>query len=194
MIARALPGSDVLLIGPGLGTAPGVRRWSEACSPPEAVEALPVVLDADALNCLARFPGWHARVKAKAVLTPHPGEAARLANLSVAEVQASRLPTPAQRLAREWQQTLVSRARTRWWRRRGHNAGIAPSNAALATAGTGDVLAGTIAGLSPRASSPPWRQASASTCTALRPRSTRPTTARRGCWRASWARHRARCR
>ncbi len=147
VIARALPGNDVLLMGPGLSTASGVQSVVRGLLTSEAVEEVPLVLDADALNCLARFPGWQERVKAKAVLTPHPGELARLANLTVAEVQSSRLPT-AQRLAQEWHQTVVLKG--------AHTIVAAPdgttfvspfANAALATAGTGDVLAGTIAGL-----------------------------------------------
>jgi NAD(P)H-hydrate epimerase len=147
VIARALPGNDVMLMGPGLSTAPGVQSVVRGVLTSEAAESMPVVLDADALNCLAHFPGWHERVKARAVLTPHPGEAGRLANMSVADVQTSRLPT-AQRLAQEWQQTVVLKG--------AHTVVAAPdgstlvspfANAALATAGTGDVLAGTIAGL-----------------------------------------------
>jgi NAD(P)H-hydrate epimerase len=113
----------------------------------EVVEAMPVVLDADALNCLSRFPGWPGQLRANAVLTPHPGELARLAKLSVAEVQGNRMPM-AQRLARQWQQTVVLKG--------AHTVVAAPdgrtyispfANAALAAAGTGDVLAGAIAGL-----------------------------------------------
>jgi NAD(P)H-hydrate epimerase len=155
VIARGLEGIDALLIGPGLSTASGVQSVIRGLLTSEAVASVPVVLDADALNCLSRFSTWHERITAKAVLTPHPGELARLANMSVAEVQANRLPT-AQRLAREWRQTVVLKG--------AHTIVAAPdgatyvspyANAALATAGTGDVLAGAIAGLIAQGVEPP---------------------------------------
>jgi NAD(P)H-hydrate epimerase len=147
VIARALPGNDVLLMGPGLSTAAGVQSVIRGLLTSEVVDDVPVVLDADALNCLARFPDWHQRVKAKAVLTPHPGELGRLANMSIAEVQSARLPT-AQRLAQEWQQTVVLKGAHTVVAAADGTTLVSPfANAALATAGTGDVLAGTIAGL-----------------------------------------------
>jgi NAD(P)H-hydrate epimerase len=147
VIARSLPGNDVLLIGPGLSTAPGVQSAVRGLLTAEALAGTPVVLDADTLNCLARFPGWSKLVRAKAVLTPHPGELARLAGMSVEEVQTNRLPV-AQRLASEWQQTVVLKGAHTVVAASNGTTLVSPfANAALATAGTGDVLAGAIAGL-----------------------------------------------
>jgi len=110
------------------------------------------VLDADALNALARDPQLQALLRARAargaasVLTPHPLEAARLLGGSAAAVQADRLAA-ARSLAESFDAVVVlkgsgsivaARGRLPWINRSG--------NAALATAGTGDVLAGWLAG------------------------------------------------
>ncbi|HEY4684960.1 MAG TPA: NAD(P)H-hydrate dehydratase [Dehalococcoidia bacterium] len=145
VILGALAGHDALLVGPGLGLATGtqalVRRL--LASAPQT----PVVVDADALNALSRLAGWQDEVKASAVLTPHPGELARLTGGSVAEVQADRLGT-ARRSAQGWRQTVVLKGASTVVAQPDGRALISPyANAALATAGTGDVLAGAIAGL-----------------------------------------------
>ncbi len=147
VIARALEGYDVLLMGPGLSTAPGVMSAIRSVLTSDVVASKPVVLDADALNCLARFTGWPEHIKARTVMTPHPGELGRLAGISTAEVQDERLPT-ARRVAAEWQQTVVLKGAHTLVASPDGTTLISPfANAALATAGTGDVLAGTIAGL-----------------------------------------------
>jgi NAD(P)H-hydrate epimerase len=86
-------------------------------------------------------------VKCKAVLTPHPGEIARLLGNTAADVQTERLDT-ARRSAANWRQTVVLKGAHTIVGEPGGQAMISPfANAALATAGTGDVLAGSIAGL-----------------------------------------------
>src|SRR5581483_8272582 len=81
------------------------------------------------------------------VLTPHPGEMARLIGSSVAEVQARRLEVAVE-AARRWQQTVVLKGAGTIVAAPDGRAWLSPfSTAALASAGTGDVLAGTIAGL-----------------------------------------------
>jgi NAD(P)H-hydrate epimerase len=147
VIARALPAYDALLIGPGLTQAPETQAVVRGLLAAEAVESIPVVIDADALNALARFPGWHDEVKCRAVLTPHPGELSRLVSSSVAEVQQDRLAT-ARRCAAAWRQTLVLKGAHTVVASHDGEALVSPfANAALAAAGTGDVLAGTISGL-----------------------------------------------
>lgn len=146
VIARTLEGVDALLAGPGLSTAPGVQSTLRGLLTSEHVRSLPVVLDADALNTLSRFPRWHELLTAKGVLTPHPGEFARLTGLPVADVQASRLPL-AERFAHEWQQIVVLKGAHTIVAAPDGRTFISPfANAALATGGTGDVLAGAIAG------------------------------------------------
>jgi NAD(P)H-hydrate epimerase len=147
LIVRALPAYSALLIGPGLGLANGTQAVVRGVLTSPAVEGLPVVIDADALNALARLPGWHDELKTLAVLTPHPGELARLVGKSVAEVQQARVDI-ARECAGSWRQTVVLKGAHTIVARPDGQAIVSPyATAALATAGTGDVLAGAIAGL-----------------------------------------------
>jgi hydroxyethylthiazole kinase-like uncharacterized protein yjeF len=147
LVAGALPGYDVLLLGPGLGQSDGAQALVRGLLAAPAVENKPVVIDADALNTLARGGAWHETLKANAVLTPHPGELARLTHGSVAEVQSRRLDL-ARESAAAWGQTLVLKGSETVVASPAGRVLLSPfANAALATAGTGDVLAGAIAGL-----------------------------------------------
>lgn len=107
------------------------------------------VIDADGLNLLAQIDEWWSKVPAeRLVLTPHPGEMARLLKLSdAAEVNSDRLGA-ALRAAQEWQQIVVLKGAETVIAAPDGKASIGPAgNPALATAGTGDVLAGVIGGL-----------------------------------------------
>ncbi|MEO5334675.1 MAG: NAD(P)H-hydrate dehydratase [Magnetococcus sp. YQC-5] len=139
---------QVMAIGPGLGT----NHWNVSLVTDLVSQLdLPVVLDADALNALA---GKEERIQqlartrhAPMILTPHPGEMARLVQTSVQEVQADRL-TVARKNATSWGVWLVLK---------GANTIIAApdgriwinitGNAGLAAGGSGDLLTGIIAGL-----------------------------------------------
>ncbi len=146
IIVRALPVFDAMLIGPGLGLSFGTQSVVRGVLSSPAVQNLPIVIDADALNCLARFSGWQDLIRDQCILTPHPGELARLANSSVPEVQAERLPL-ARRLAVDWKQTLVLKGAHTLVASTDTSVLVSPfATAALATAGTGDVLAGCISG------------------------------------------------
>jgi ADP-dependent NAD(P)H-hydrate dehydratase / NAD(P)H-hydrate epimerase len=154
-LREALPGYDALLVGCGVGQRPNTQQFirnllyglDESGSPG-------VVVDADGLNALAATPDWHERFRLQAVLTPHPGEFGRLAGLSVAEVQADRIGH-ATRAAKDWQKIVVLKGAHTVIAMPDGRAMLSPfANAALATAGTGDVLAGLLgtllaAGLSP---------------------------------------------
>ena len=136
----------------------GFRRGSAAPAPVEAEAeekdaaetTLPItILDADGLNLLAKLDEWWTRVPAnRLILTPHPGEMARLLNLNDAgEVNADRLGA-AQRAAQEWQQIVVLKGAETVIAAPDGKTSIGPAgNPALATAGTGDVLAGVIGSL-----------------------------------------------
>jgi hydroxyethylthiazole kinase-like uncharacterized protein yjeF len=106
-----------------------------------------LVLDADALNILAETPDWWQRLTDNAILTPHPGEMARLCRLSVEEVQSDRSGI-ARRFAAEWRKTIVLKGAYTVIASPDGYCRVSPfADPGLASAGTGDVLAGAIAGL-----------------------------------------------
>jgi NAD(P)H-hydrate epimerase len=143
-IARAAGSYDVLLVGPGLG--PGE---SQTACVRQILPALgKAVIDADGLNALSTLPRWwEASSGASCVLTPHPGEQARLTHRSVAEIQGDRLAA-ALDAAQEWGQVVVLKGAHTVVAAPDGRAGVSPyANPALASAGTGDVLAGAITGL-----------------------------------------------
>ncbi|MFL5731812.1 MAG: NAD(P)H-hydrate dehydratase [Chloroflexia bacterium] len=110
-------------------------------------ELPPLVLDGDALNFLSEIDGWHTLVPENSVLTPHPGEMARLLGRTVEEVQSDRV-TVARNAAADWKQIVVLKGAATLIAEPSGKIYTSPfSNPALATAGTGDVLAGTIVGL-----------------------------------------------
>ena len=154
-LLRALPGSDALLVGPGLGLTPATEEFVRSLlAGLDAVEGLrAVVLDADAFNVLASHPaspgtgGWQDWFTLPRVLTPHPGEMARLLRCTVAEVQAHRLDRAIE-YARATRSVVVLKGAGTIVAAPDGRARISPiANPMLATGGTGDVLAGLIVGL-----------------------------------------------
>lgn len=161
-----------LLIGPGLSQEPeavkfvqtfllggraarrgrgriGFLAQAEPAEEPSGERpSLPAtVIDADGLNALAKTDDWWQYLPHRCVLTPHPGEMARLCGLSTREINADRIGV-AVRFAKEWEQivllkgayTVIASPEGRAW--------VLPfANPGLATGGTGDVLAGAIVGL-----------------------------------------------
>jgi hydroxyethylthiazole kinase-like uncharacterized protein yjeF len=138
-LVEALARTDVVAIGPGLGRT----AWAHAALTRVLACDKPLVIDADALNLLAA-----ARVKrSNWILTPHPGEAGRLLDLSSGAVQADRLAAVAALLERYGGTVVLKGAGTLV-----ATAGAIPGlcergNPGMATPGAGDVLTGTIAGI-----------------------------------------------
>lgn len=133
------------VIGPGLGPGEEARALIWAILPDIALD-LPggAVFDADALNSLAQMPDAAERLPEHAVLTPHAGEMARLLGRAVEEVQASRLATAREAAGRYGCTVVLKGAHTVVASPDGR-ARLSPfANPLLATAGTGDVLAGMI--------------------------------------------------
>ena len=85
-LAPLIAGADVLVVGPGLGQS----AWSEQLFQAALASAGPMLLDADGLNLLSRKGAAGIDLAEKCVLTPHPGEAARLLGMTTAGVQADR--------------------------------------------------------------------------------------------------------
>jgi len=155
-VRRAAQTADALLVGPGLTAGAEAAAFLQAllAEPP----ARPMVLDADALNLLAADPALLARVPPGAILTPHPGEMARLAaalglwgsgagDQDAAAVGADRLRIALAAAARTGAVVVLKGAGTVVASPEGAARIVAAATPALATAGTGDVLAGVTAAL-----------------------------------------------
>ncbi|HEY6489923.1 MAG TPA: NAD(P)H-hydrate dehydratase [Terracidiphilus sp.] len=150
LCAALTKGITVLAVGPGLGQGPGTVKLLNALV---FESEIPAVIDADALNVLAANPHLLARLAklGKAgrtfVLTPHPGEMARLVGASVEGIQANRLVS-ARGFAQQHGVTLVLKgARTLIAHPDGRVAVNTSGNPAMAKGGSGDMLTGLIAGL-----------------------------------------------
>lgn len=150
-VLRALPGYEVLALGPGLGRrldiASFVRRLLELTSQDARFQSLRWVIDADGLNNLVPITNWAELLPADAVLTPHPAELGRLLGISTATVQGNRLHW-ASEAAKRWHKIVVLKGANTIVASPDAGVMINPgATAALATAGTGDVLTGAITGL-----------------------------------------------
>ncbi len=142
LLVSLLRGANVLAVGPGLGRGPSIQRIVRALL---AKADRPVVLDADGLNALAPLTSdW--RAPCPMVLTPHPGEFARLVGAETTRVQEHRHDWAVAFAAHhhvvlvlKGYQTLVTDGQRLYVNRTG--------NAGMATGGSGDVLTGLIAAL-----------------------------------------------
>ena len=139
------PGFDAGVVGPGLGHTGETQALVWALLPDTAEDvAGQVVIDADALNALAALEDGAERTPSGAILTPHPGEMARLLGSSVAEVQENRVGAAREAAGRYGCTVVLKGAHTVVADAEGR-ARISPfANPLLATAGSGDVLAGMI--------------------------------------------------
>jgi len=144
LVDLAVASADVIAVGPGLGLSEAMPGLVSALI--ERVEK-PIVIDADGLNSLARLPGdaWRAH-RQPLVLTPHPGEFARLADVAAEQVRAEG-PLLAVSYAAEHNVVLVLK---------GHGSVVTDGrrlyqnttgNPGMATGGTGDVLTGLVGAL-----------------------------------------------
>ena len=129
-----------VVIGPGMGSEPLAHELLERA----LASSAPLVIDADALNLIASMPSLQAMLPraAPTVMTPHPLEAARLLGVDSATVQADRLASARTLAARFGACVLVKGAGSVMARADGHVAINTTGNPGLATAGSGDVLAG----------------------------------------------------
>lgn len=142
-----------LFTPPATGTASASRSIGFATRVPAPAEPTdkpahlpPLVLDGDALNLMAEWGQWQGAVPENTILTPHPGEMARLLGSTVDEVQGDRVGI-ASRAAAEWKMIVVLKGAGTVIALPGGKVFVSPfATPALATAGSGDVLAGAIAG------------------------------------------------
>lgn len=155
IIKEQLPNYNVLLLGCGLGQDPSVAEFLSSLLFSLPVSSLPAtIIDADALNLLATIPQWWHQLISEAIITPHPGEMSRLSGFSVPEIQRDRVGI-ALKAASLWQKIVVLKGAHTVIAAPDGKAKISPAvNPGLASAGTGDVLAGAIAGLLAQGLSP----------------------------------------
>lgn len=134
----------VLVIGPGLGRSP----WSEQLLQKAVASGLPMVVDADALNIIAEGRVVPVPDGRRWVMTPHPAEAARLLNISVAEVQADRFSAVRALQEKFNAVVLLKGAGTLIASADSQLISVCPyGNPGMATAGMGDMLSGIIGSL-----------------------------------------------
>mgnify|MGYP005838048033 CR=1 FL=1 len=144
ILIKKSKGYDVVALGPGLSnnkeTDELIRRFIQKVEKP-------LIIDADGLNAIKNDVNILKKIKKKTIITPHPGEMARLSGLTVNEIQRDR-DEVARKYAKEWNVIIVLK---------GYHTVIAHPDGrtivnmtggpALATAGTGDVLLGVISAL-----------------------------------------------
>jgi hydroxyethylthiazole kinase-like uncharacterized protein yjeF len=160
---------DALLLGPGfgqekpteefldrlLGGQKAVRKRQvgfvhKADEEEEEVEGItlpPLVVDADGLNLLSKTDTWWRQLPAETILTPHPGEMSRLIGCETKEVQADRIGCATEMAARWGHVVVLKGAHTLVAAPDGRVTVLPFANPAMATAGSGDVLAGAIVGM-----------------------------------------------
>ena len=147
LIAEQAKGYQALLIGPGIGQADSTREMAAKLLF-HGRQHPPIVVDADGLNVLASTSeSWWNDFPQKAILTPHPGEMARLTGRSTKDIQEHREEIAVES-AVMWRKIVVLKGAFTVVAYPHGRSRLSPfANPAMATAGTGDVLAGTITGL-----------------------------------------------
>jgi len=138
-LSGLLQRATVIAIGPGLGQS----EWSLMLLAKVLETRLPLVVDADALNLLAQEPVRNDRW----ILTPHPGEAARLLNCTSTEIQQDRFAAVQELQQRYGGVIVLKGSGTLVIDPAGNVAVCSDGNPGMATGGMGDVLTGVIAGL-----------------------------------------------
>jgi NAD(P)H-hydrate epimerase len=143
MIMSLLTGKRCMAIGPGVGTAPETKALMQRIVQDSPV---PLVIDADGINCIADNTNVLKKAEAPIILTPHPGEMARLIGKSAGEVQEDRIGC-ARDFAVEYNCHLVLKGARTVIAHPDEQVFINPTgNPGMASGGMGDVLTGIIAG------------------------------------------------
>jgi NAD(P)H-hydrate epimerase len=138
---------NVLLLGCGLGESEQAVAFNRSMLLQTKYKLPLLVIDADAINTLAKTPDWWRQIADDAILTPHPGEMARLTGMPVAEIQSNRARITRD-MASEWKKTVILKGAYTVIAAPDGRCRVCPvANPGLASAGTGDVLAGVVAGL-----------------------------------------------
>jgi NAD(P)H-hydrate epimerase len=143
-VAAAALSYDAVLIGPGIGRLAATRQWLVALLGRLRQSGKAVVLDADALTLLSEEPEWWGLAPPNSIVTPHPGEMSRLLGGGPTDARIEVATDSAKR----WGVTVVLKGAYTIVAGPGGQAIVLPfAESSLATAGTGDVLAGATLGL-----------------------------------------------
>jgi ADP-dependent NAD(P)H-hydrate dehydratase / NAD(P)H-hydrate epimerase len=138
---------NVLLVGCGLGQSQSVKELEKALLLDPKIKLPHVVLDADGINNIADSSEWLTLFKTEAIFTPHAAEMSRLLGIPIAEIQNNRVEVCRQ-AAKKWNKVVVLKGAYTVVSAADGRVMVSPfANPGLATAGTGDVLAGIIAGM-----------------------------------------------
>jgi len=137
---------DAMVIGPGFGMSDPTKVFIQ-CLLEDLPARMPVIFDADGLKLLSTLERWHECLPEQVILTPHPGEMAVMTGLSIDQIQTDRWGI-AREYSQRWGVVLVLKGATTVVCLPDGTLFVNPvSDACLATAGSGDVLAGMIGGL-----------------------------------------------
>lgn len=150
-VLKLLDGKNCLAVGPGIGTAAETQELFDGTLRKSRV---PLVIDADGLNLLARQPDILKKVQVPVILTPHPGEMARLCRITVQQVQADRIQCARSLSKRYGVHVVLKGARTVVSHPDGTVFINPTGNSGMASGGMGDVLTGLIAGFVSQGYSP----------------------------------------
>ena len=145
--AKDLDWCDMIVIGPGLGTAEKAADKVQWFLKAAVKAGKPLVLDADGLNLLARHPEWKEWLGAHVVLTPHMGEMSRLTGKTVKELQTDRIAAARELAAETGAVCVLKDACTVTAAPDGNTWISLAGNPGMATAGSGDVLTGILVGV-----------------------------------------------
>ena len=165
VLTPPLANYQAMLLGPGLGRDEGTVQFvarliggsthkrarigfvgEQPTIQSEEISIPPMVIDADGLNALSEIPRWWNHLSGTHVLTPHPGEMARLQSSAMIQTGADRIET-ALKGAEKWRQVVLLKGACSIVAHPNGSATIIPfANPGLASAGTGDVLAGAVVG------------------------------------------------
>ncbi|MFV2060542.1 MAG: NAD(P)H-hydrate dehydratase, partial [Gammaproteobacteria bacterium] len=138
-LSELLSNASNIVIGPGLGQS----EWAQEMLTEVLAQDLPMVVDADALNLLAKQPSQNK----KWILTPHPGEAARLLSCTINEIQHDRYDSIT-KLKEQYDGVVILKGRGTLIAAKQELIGVcAEGNPGMASGGMGDVLSGIIGGL-----------------------------------------------
>ena len=146
-IQRNLKNYTSILIGCGLGLSKNSRELTKNILLEDQLPKIPLVIDADALNILSENPNWYQKIARHSILTPHPGEMARLTGKTIKEIEFDRVNI-CRSYAIKWGCIVILKgAFTVIGSPNGSTWISLLANPNLATAGTGDILAGIVSGL-----------------------------------------------